>query len=83
MFMARVDAVLCARTLSDLGDDGDCSGAGKQSGDLDQPTVSERQRIPRHLLAIVLKAVAAERSARYASITELLGTCMRFRPDRR
>ncbi len=52
-------------------DDEELFWTRKQSGDLDQPTVSERQRVPRHLLAIVLKAVAAERSARYASITEL------------
>lgn len=45
--------------------------ARKRDGNLDLPTVAECQRVPRHLLAIVLKSISAERSERYQSITAL------------
>jgi tRNA A-37 threonylcarbamoyl transferase component Bud32 len=44
---------------------------GKRAGALDAATAGERLAVPRHLLAILTKALAAEASQRYATITAL------------
>jgi len=45
--------------------------AKKRNGIIDPPTAAERALIPKRLLAIALKAMASERSERYASVKAL------------
>ena len=42
--------------------------ARKRAGAIDAPTPAERKRVPLHLLAITLKAMAAEPAARYPTV---------------
>jgi hypothetical protein len=50
----------------------------KWSGELDAPTADELQRVPRPLLAIALKAMSHEPSARYANVLELAAALRDF-----
>nr|MBA3686441.1 hypothetical protein [Planctomycetota bacterium] len=50
----------------------------KAAGDIDLPTADERRRVPRHLLAIALKAMAAEPGQRYADVAAMAEDLARF-----
>lgn len=51
--------------------DPDAFWVGKREGRIDAPTAEERGRVPAELLAIVLKALAADPAQRYASVAAL------------
>ncbi len=50
----------------------------KRAGMIDPPTAAERARLPRRLLAIALKAMAARPQERYASVQALLADLEAF-----
>jgi tetratricopeptide (TPR) repeat protein len=50
----------------------------KRAGAIDEPTAAECARVPRHLLAILLKAMAADPAARYPAITALAADLRRW-----
>ncbi len=50
----------------------------KREGHIDEPTDDERVNVPRALLAIVLKAMQADRTKRYGSVAELAEDLKRY-----
>lgn len=61
-----------------LADGSDAFWERKHRGEFDPPSESERSRVPRKLLAIALKALAADPAGRYAEIPDLADDLRRF-----